>query len=195
MNMTTLIIGLVVFLGVHSISIVSWSWRDRYVARIGRPLWQAGYAAVALVGLVLVVRGYGIARQVPVFLYAPPSWLRDAATLLLVFVFPLLLAAYLPGRIRTRLKHPMLVATKIWAIAHLLANGTLADVLLFGSFLVWAGATRASLKYRPVRPVPSLPASPWNDVIAVGLGVGIYLAFIAGLHAVLIGVPVILPQI
>lgn len=193
--MDILIAGLVVFFAVHSIAIVADGWRRRMIERMGEWPWKGLYSVIAVIGLVLIIWGYALARQEPVVLYSPPGWLRYVAVLLLIPVFPLLLATYLPGRIQTATKHPMLDATKLWAFAHLLANGTLADVLLFGSFLVWAGATRVSLKYRPVRPVPSLPASPWNDVIAVGLGVGIYLAFIAGLHAMLIGVPVILPRI
>jgi len=103
-------------------------------------------------------------------------------------VFPLLLAAYLPGRIRDAAKHPMLLAVKIWATAHLLANGNLADVLLFGAFLAWAVADRISLKRRPPRPIRTAPARPFNDVIALAGGLVIYAAFMLGVHAWLIGV-------
>lgn len=191
--MTTLISGLILFLGVHSISIVSASARDRGIAAVGAAVWRAGYALLAVVGLVLIVRGYGIARQAPILLYAPPAWLRDIAVLLLAAVFPLLLAAYLPGRIKARLKHPMLIATKLWATAHLLANGTLADVVLFGSLLVWGGALRVSLKRRAPRPLSTLPVSRWNDAIAVAGGLALYTAFVSGLHTALIGVPAVFP--
>jgi uncharacterized membrane protein len=103
-------------------------------------------------------------------------------------VFPLLFAAYLPGRIKTATKHPMLAAVKIWATAHLLVNGTLGDVLLFGSFLAWAVVVRISLKRRVVEPVPSAPPSRYNDLIAVLLGLLVYALFIYRLHALLIGV-------
>ena len=134
------------------------------------------------------VWGYGLARQAPVVIYVPPSWLRHLSMLLLVFVFPLLLAAYLPGRIQRVTRHPMLVATKLWAVAHLLANGALADVLLFGAFLAWAVADRISLSRREPRPVPAAPASRWNDLIAAVVGLGLYVAFVFGGHLWLIGV-------
>ena len=188
--MTTLLSGLAIFLGVHSISIVAPRWRDRTAQALGLRTWQAIYAIIAVIGLVLVVRGYGDARQTPAVLYVSPQWLKDITVGLMILFFPLLLATYLPGRIRTTLRNnPMLVATKLWAVAHLLANGTVADVVLFGGFLLWAAADRVSLKFRAPRPVPALPATPWNDAIAVVAGLALYLAFIAGVHLALIGVP------
>jgi uncharacterized membrane protein len=136
------------------------------------------------------VVGYGQARAELVILYVPPLWLRQVTIIGMLPVFPLLLAAYLPGRIRTALKHPMLVAVKLWAALHLLANGALPDVLLFGSFLVWAVADRISLKRRVPRPVPTLPGSKFNDVLAVVLGIAIYAAFMLGAHQWLTGMPV-----
>jgi uncharacterized membrane protein len=189
--MTVLLAGLVVFFTVHSISIVNDTWRNRMLARLGEGTWKGLYALVALAGLVLIVQGYGLARLDPVVLYTPPPWLRQVTALLLLPVFPLLFAAYLPGRIRSVTRHPMLVATKLWALAHLLANGTLADLLLFGSFLVWAIADRISLKHRAPRPVPAAPARRFNDVIAVVLGLALYAAFALWLHVRLIGVPAI----
>ncbi|MGB5539361.1 MAG: NnrU family protein, partial [Gammaproteobacteria bacterium] len=135
--------------------------------------------------------GYGLARQDPVVLYLPPAWLRHVAMLLLIFMFPLLLATYLPGRIQAATKHPMLVATKLWALAHLLANGNLADVLLFGSFLTWAVVDRISLKRRPAQDVPALPASRFNDALAIVLGLALYAAFVFWGHGWLIGVPLV----
>ena len=188
--MTTLIIGLALFLGVHSISNVAPAWRTRCVAAVGEKAWQGLYALIAVAGLVLVVRGYGIARQTPIVLYAPAQWLKDITVGLMILAFPLLLAAYLPGKIRTAMRNnPMLVATKLWATSHLLANGMLADVVLFGSILGWAAMTRISLKYRTPRPVPGAPASRWNDAIAVVGGLALYVAFLAGGHLWLIGVP------
>jgi uncharacterized membrane protein len=186
--MTLLILGLVLFLGVHSVAIVAPGWRDAQVARHGERPWKGVYALVALAGFVLLVVGYGQARQSPLVLYTPPAALRHLALLLMLPAFVLLLAAYLPGRIRAAARHPMLLATKLWATAHLLANGNFADVLLFGGFLAWAVADRISLKRRPARPIRTAPDKPFNDAIALAGGLVIYAAFVGGLHAWLIGV-------
>ncbi|MDX1754551.1 MAG: NnrU family protein [Marinobacter sp.] len=186
--MTILVLGLVLFLGIHSLSIVNEPFRDRMVARLGEWPFKGLYALIALVGLIGIVWGYGLARQEPTLLYVPPTWLSHVAMILLLPVFPLLLAAYLPGGIQRKLKRPMLVAVKLWALAHLLANGMLHDVLLFGGFLAWAVADRISLKRRQPRSLPSLPASSLNDWVAVLVGLAIYGAFITGGHYWLIGV-------
>jgi uncharacterized membrane protein len=188
--MTTLIIGLTLFIGAHTISIVNVAWRDGVVGRIGKGPWQGLYSLVALAGFVLIIYGYGLARQEPVFLYVPPMWLRTIALVLMIPVFVLFLAPYFPGRIKTTVRHPMLVATKIWALSHLFANGTLADVVLFGSFIAWAGMDRVSMKRREPRAVPGAPSSKWNDLIVLILGLAIYAVFIGGAHLWLIGVPV-----
>ena len=187
--MTWLVLGLVLFLGVHSVSIVAPRWRDGMVASIGEPGWKSAYAVASLVGFALLAFGYGATRADPVVLWTPPVAMRHVAFLLMLPVFPLLLAAYLPGRIKAAAKHPMLLATKLWATAHLLANGNLADVLLFGGFLAWAVADRISVKKRPVRPVPGAPPGAANDAIAVVAGLAIYAAFLFGVHRWLIGVP------
>jgi uncharacterized membrane protein len=186
--MAILVAGLVLFLGVHSISIVNEPLRDRAAARLGEQAWQALYAVVAVAGFVLIVWGYGLARQDPVVVYSPPLWLRHVALPLLLFVFPLLLAAYLPGRIKQAVGHPMLAATKIWAFAHLLANGMLHDLVLFGAFLAWAVVDRVSLKRRQPRPVAGAPPSRFNDAIAVVGGLGLYAWFLFQGHAWLFGV-------
>lgn len=187
--MSTLIVGLILFLGVHSISIVNEPWRNHMAGRMGEMAWKGGYTILAFVGLLLIVHGYGSARYDPLVLYAPPVWLSPLAFLLLLPVFPLVLTAYLPGRIKAAVKHPMILAVKLWALAHLLSNGTLADVLLFGGFLVWAGAERISLKRRAPRPIPGAPESARNDIVAVIGGLVIYVVFIVWLHPLLIGVP------
>jgi uncharacterized membrane protein len=189
--MELLILGLLLFLGAHSVAIVAPQWRDTTAAKLGNG-WRGIYSIVSIVGFVLIVYGYAAARTDLEILYVPPLWLRYVAVLLMIFVFPLLLAAYLPGRIRTATKHPMLAATKIWATAHLLANGALADVVLFGAVLVWAVVDRISLKRRTLREIPMMAASPVNDVIAIIVGLGIYAAFILGLHAYLFGVPILM---
>ena len=186
--MQWLIAGLVLFLGVHSLAIVAPAARDRFAARLGAGPWQMLYALIALAGFALIVHGYALARQAPVVLYVPPAWARHVALLLMLPVFPLLLAAYLPGRIRSTLKHPMLAGTKAWALAHLLANGTLAAVILFGSVLGWAVAERISLKRRAPRAIRAAPAGAWNDWIAVVVGLALYVLFVKVLHVALIGV-------
>jgi len=182
------LLGLIVFLGVHSISIVAPNWRDAMLARMGEGAWKGLYSVIAIVGFVLLVWGYGQARMEAVVLYDPPVWTRWIAAVLMLPVFPLLLAPYFPGRIKAALKHPMLVAVKIWALAHLIANGTSADVLLFGGFLAWAVLDRISLKRRPQRPIRTLPPKVFNDVITVVLGLALYFLFMHWLHARWIGV-------
>src|SRR5256885_9401553 len=152
--MAWLVLGLLLFLGVHSVSIVAPGWRDAQVQRLGEKPWKGLYSLISIAGFVVLLVGYGIARQHPMVLYTPPAWMRHVTLLLMIPVFPLLFAAYLPGRIQATLKHPFLAAVKLWAFAHLLSNGTLADVLLFGGFLAWAVVDRISLKRRPARPVP-----------------------------------------
>ena len=186
--MTFLILGLVLFLGVHSVSIVAPAWRDRQVAQ--RELAYKGiYSLASLAGLMLLGHGYGLARLSPVILYTPPAGLRHLTLLLMVPVFPLFISTYMPGRISAAVKHPTLLAVKIWATAHLLANGTLHDVVLFGAFLAWAVADRIAAKRRAVpHKIPGAPPSGRNDVIAVVLGLALYVAFVWRLHLWLIGV-------
>ncbi len=190
--MAWLVVGLVLFLGVHSVSIVSPQGRDAMVRRIGEGGFKGLYSLVSFVGLALIVWGHGLARQAPVVVYTPPTGMRHAALLLMLPVFVLLLAAYMPGRIQRAAKHPMLLSVKLWATAHLLANGTLADVLLFGGFLAWAVADRISVKRRAAaglaHAAPALPGGAANDAIAVVLGLGIYAVFLFWAHAWLFGV-------
>lgn len=187
--MTVLLLGLLLFLGIHSVSIVAPAWRDARVAR-GAGAWKGIYSIVSALGLVLIVVGYGLARQSPVVLWVPPTWSRHLALLLMLAAFVLLAAAYLPGRIQAAAKHPMLLAVKIWATAHLLANGTLADLVLFGGFLAWAVVDRISVKRRVggASGPPPRPARPMNDAIAVGAGLVVWAAFVFGLHRWLFGV-------
>jgi len=186
--MAYLILGLVLFLGMHSVEIVSSTLRASAIARMGERPWKLLYTVVSIVGFVLICWGYSQARQHPILIYAPPLWTRHLSALLMLPVFPLILAAYMPGRIKTALKHPMLAAVKFWALAHLLANGMLADVLLFGGFLAWAVADRISFKRRTVRPIHTAPPNKMNDVIAVVAGLAIYVVFAMWLHVRLIGV-------
>lgn len=186
--MTVLLVGLIVFLGIHSVSIVAPDFRDRTAARIGAGPWRGVYSLISIIGFVLIVWGYGIARREPVLLYNPPFWTRYVTVVLMVPVFPMIFAPYFPGRIQATLKHPMLVAVKLWAVAHLISNGMLADVLLFGGFLLWAVADRISLKYRTPRPLRTAPPAARNDAIVVIVGLAIYVLFLVWLHRKWIGV-------
>lgn len=189
--MLILVLGLILFFVPHSVSIVNEAWRDRMAKRFGEQRWQGLYSLLALAGFVLIVWGYGLARQAPVVVYTTPAAVHHIAWLLMLPVFPLLVATYAPGRIRTVTKHPMLLATLLWAAAHLLTNGTLADLLLFGTFLFWAAADRLSMARRIQRPYPALPQRSFNDLIAIVAGLGLYFAFVFGLHGGLIGVPLL----
>jgi uncharacterized membrane protein len=190
--MAVLIIGLLVFLGVHSVALAAPAVRSRAIARIGEGGWKGIYSLIAAAGLVLIIYGFHLAREAPVALYSPPGWMRYVTLLLMLPVFPLLIAAYLPGRIKTGMKHPLLAAVKFWALAHLLSNGRLADLLLFGGFLAWAVVDRISLKRR-VQAVPAAPPGPFNDLIAVVLGLVLYLFFIEWAHLRLFGVSPLSP--
>ncbi len=186
--MLMFLVGLVLFLGVHSVAIVAPRWRAERVAQ-NPGAWKGGYAILSLVGFVLLIYGYGLARQAPVVVWSPPTAMRHVSLLLMLPVFPLLFAAYLPGRLKAAAKHPMLLAVKFWAAAHLLANGTLVDMVLFGAFLAWAVADRISVKRRAL-PVPGAAGlgSARNDLLAIGGGLLVYAAFLLWAHRWLIGV-------
>jgi uncharacterized membrane protein len=186
--MLILVIGIALFLGMHSISIVTPGLRARAIASMGPNRWRGVYSLISAAGFVLILYGYHLARQAPVVLYMPPAWMRHLTLLLMLPVFPLILAAYLPGRIKTAMKHPMLAAVKFWALAHLLSNGFLADVVLFGAFLVWAICDRISFKRRPAQTIRTAPQGRFNDLIAVIAGLALYVIFILWAHARLFGV-------
>jgi uncharacterized membrane protein len=194
--MTYLVAGLLLFLGIHSVAIFAPAWRNAMAARLGDAPWKALYSLFAVVGVIMLVHGYALARAEPVVLYTPPTWTRHLAALLMLPVFPLLFAAYLPGRIKAAVKHPMLTATKAWALSHLLANGTLADVLLFGGFLAWAVLDRIAVGKRAVPQKTLVAAAPsrMNDVIAVVGGLVVYAVFAMWAHQRLIGVAPMLPH-
>jgi uncharacterized membrane protein len=187
--MYILIAGLLVFLGVHSISIVAPRWREAQVSRLGEGPWKGLYSLISIVSFAAMLYGYGIARHAPAAVYAPPAGLRHIALLLMVPVFPFLLAAYMPGRVKRLVRHPMLWAVILWSVSHLMANGTLNDVVLFGGFLVWAVADLISaLRRANPRPVPGAPPSAANDVIVIVAGLGLYVFMLLWGHAHLIGV-------
>ncbi len=188
--MLTLIIGLVVFLGVHSARIVADDWRTRQIARLGELSWKGIYAIVAIAGFVLIVWGYGEARTAPIVLWTPPNWTRHLASLLVLVSFILIAAAYIPKtRIKAAVAHPMVAGVKLWALAHLLANGTVADVLLFGGFLAWAVANFIAARRRDRLAGSVYIKGPiTRDVIAVASGIVGWWVFAFHLHAWWIGV-------
>ena len=185
--MVQFIIGLVLFFGIHTISIIALPLRDKLVEK-SEYGWKGFYSVVSLIGFVLMVRGYGDYRLTATVFYFPPMWLRHVSALLLLPVFILFIAPYFPSRINKVMKHPQLVAVKLWALAHLLVNGSSADLMLFGAFLIWAVADRISVKRRPLREVPHIPESTANAVIVIIVGLGLYVAFTLWLHGPLIGV-------
>ena len=182
--------GLIIFLGVHSTRIVADGWRTSTIARIGERPYKGIYSLVSLAGFALLVIGYGIARQHPVVIYTPPTWGRHLAALLTLPAFVLLAAAYVPGNaIKRAVGHPMVAGVKLWAFAHLLANGTLADLVLFGAFLVWAAASFMAARRRDRavgRVYPSGP--PSRTIKAIVFGVIAWAVFAFALHRPLIGV-------
>src|SRR5690606_2407649 len=189
--MMMLILGCVLFFGVHSVHFVAPAAREAGLRRLGKKKWMALYSVIAGIGLVMIIIGYGAARQDPSPVYVPPAWGRSAAGVLMLPVFPLLLATYMPGRIQQFVRHPMLWATILWAAAHLLANGNWADIVLFGAFLVWAILDLLSFLYRPAKDIPRLPPKRWIDAIAVIGGLVIYGLFLVAIHRWLTGIPLI----
>jgi uncharacterized membrane protein len=186
--MTILIIGLVLLFTQHSLNIFAPRWRERTRAKIGRATWGWLYSLASIVFIGLIAWGYAQARYAPIVVYVGgPWWLRRVTDVLMLGVFPLLYATFLPGRIRTALKYPDLVAIKLWAVAHLLVNGMLADLFLFGGFLTWAVVNRISLKRR-VRILPSAAPSSYNDLVAIIAGLVTYLIVIGYAHYKIIGV-------
>jgi len=188
--MTLLIIGLVLFLGLHSVRIFAEDWRRAQIARRGEKAWKGLYSIVSLAGFVLIVWGYGEARRHPQVLWAPLGWAPHVTALLVLIAFILLAAAYVPHNgIRYRVHHPMVLSVKVWAFGHLLANNTLADLLLFGSFLVWAVLDfRAARQRDRVGHVSYAPGRAGATLLTVVVGIAVWAAFAFGLHRWLFGV-------
>jgi len=188
--MTVLILGLLIFLGAHSVRIVAEPWRAAQIARVGPMGWKGLYSLASAVGLALIVWGYGMARGQPVVLWTPPIWARHVTASLTVLAFVLLAAAYVPAnRIKTVVGHPMLMGVLLWALAHLLANGTLAAVILFGAFLIWAAVDFASARRRDRVSGTHYPVgTPARDAVVVVVGLASWALFAFVLHGWLIGV-------
>ena len=188
--MAILMLGLLIFLGVHSVRIVADPWRSAMRARLGEGAWKGIYSLLSLAGFALLIWGYGQARQAPVVLWTPPVSMRHLAALLTAIAFIFLAAAYVPRNgIKARLHHPMVLAVKTWALAHLLANGTLADVLLFGGFLAWAIVLFAASRLRDRANGTVYPAGTSSGTaVTVVVGLAAWAAFAFWLHGMLIGV-------
>jgi len=188
--MTILIIGLAIFLGIHSVRIVADGWRAAQIARVGDTAWKLGYSALSAIGFALVIWGFGLARQAPVVLWHPPTGMRHAAALLTLVAFIFIAAAYVPrNHLKARFHHPMVLGVKAWAAGHLMANGTAADVLLFGSFLAWAVLSFIAARRRDRRAgTVYAPGTAAGTLIAVVAGTVAWAVFAFWLHGVLIGV-------
>ena len=191
MGLLGMILGLALFLGVHALT-TQRELRARLIASSGEGGYKIGYSLVSALGLVLIVWGFAHYRAAGMWeFWTPPTALKHLAVALMLPAVILVVASYIRGRIYTRLKHPMLTGVKLWAAAHLLANGDLGSIILFGSFLGWAVFDRISLKHRTDAGAPPIPVGgPGNDVIAVVVGIVAYLALGFTFHPVVIGVPV-----
>ena len=192
MGLLVLILGLALFLGVHTLTMQR-DLRASFIASMGEGGYKISYALVSLAGLVLIVWGFGHYRATGwIDVWYPPKFLKHITVALMLPAVILVVASYIRGQIYTALKHPMLAGVKLWAAAHLLANGDLGSIILFGSFLAWAVVDRISLKRRADPGAPPIPVGGVaNDLIAVAVGFVAYLALAFAFHPVVIGVPVV----
>lgn len=188
--MALLIAGLILFLGAHATRVFANDWRTRMIDRLGELKWKGVVAVLSIAGFVLLIIGYDQARMMSVVLWQPPTWTRHLAVLLNLLAFILLAAAYVPrNRIKAKIGHPMIVGVKIWAFAHLIANGSLADVVLFGAFLVWAVVDfRASRRHDRINATVYPPGALANTLLTLVVGLGAGVSFMLWLHARWIGV-------
>lgn len=188
--MSILILGLVLFLGVHSTRIFAEGWRTQTIARIGEKPWKGIYSVVSLVGFVLIIWGFSLARLQPVVLWTPPVAMKHLNSLFTLLAFVLLAAAYVPrNQIRSRLHHPMILGVKLWAFGHLLATGTLANALLFGAFLLWAILDFRAARQRDRALGTTYQAGTLGGTLVTAfVGVAAWAAFAFWLHAAWIGI-------
>jgi uncharacterized membrane protein len=188
--MSMLIAGLLIFLGVHSVRVVAEDWRTQVRQRVGENTFKGVYSVLSLLGFMLIIWGYGAARLEPVALWGSPTWTRHLAALITLPAFVLLVAAYVPGNgIKARVHHPMVLGVKTWALAHLVANNTLADLLLFGGFLVWSVFSyRAARQRDRVSQVVYPPGKASMTAVTVVVGVLAWAGFAFWAHAAWIGV-------
>lgn len=188
--MSILVLGLLIFLGAHSLRIVADGWRTRMIARLGTNGWKGLVALVSIIGFVLIVWGFGLARQQPVLLYVPPLWLKHLNSLFTLVAFVLVAAAYVPrNHAKAAIGHPMLAGVKLWALGHLLATGFVHDVVLFGAFLAWAVVDFAVSRRRDRLTGTVYPAGTLiGDALTLVIGIGAWVVFALWLHLRWIGV-------
>ena len=188
--MTLLIAGLILFIGAHSTRVFADDWRTRTIARLGELKWKGLITALSIAGFVLMIVGYDQARMTPIALWQPPIWTRHVAVLFNLLAFVLLAAAYVPRNIiKSKIGHPMIAGVKIWALAHLLANGNLADVLLFGGFLIWAVLNfRVSRRRDRINGTVYPEAAMANSLLTLAIGLGAGVVFMLWLHVRWVGV-------
>ncbi len=190
MNLLVLVVGLLLFLGMHSVRIFAEGTRTQLIGKLGTNGWKGLYAVISLLGFIMIIYGFGIARDAPVILWESPRWTRHLAALLTLPAFVLIFASQIPGtHIKARLKHPMVLGVKLWAFAHLLANGQLHDVILFGAFLLWAVFSfRAARQRDRALGTGYVAVGAARDLTAIVLGIGAWAAFALYLHVRWIGV-------
>jgi len=195
--MTQLILGLILFLGAHSVRILADGWRDQTIAAYGEKAFKGVYTLVAILGFYLLVVGYGEARLQPLVLWNPPIFTKHISILLMLLSSILLIATYIPrNHFKMRLKHPMVLSVKVWALSHLLANGNLADLVLFGSFLIWAvlnfrsarARDRAQVQNSDANEEAPLKPNLLATLIALFGGMGLWAVITFVLHAKVVGV-------
>jgi uncharacterized membrane protein len=189
--MLLLLLGLLIFLGIHSVRIAAPQWRRAQIASMGEGKWKGLYSAASLIGFVLIVWGYSLAWPEAVFIYEPPVWMKHVTLTLMLFAMIFWAVSQVPaGRIKARVRHPLLLAVKIWAVAHLLANGDAASLVLFLGILAWAVIDRISIKRREAagERAEILAGPVTNDVIAIAVGIAVYGLFVWKAHEWLFGV-------
>ena len=188
--MLTMITGLILFLGTHSVRIFANDWRSRQISQRGEYLWKGLYSIISIIGFVLIINGYAETRMAPQVIWLPPQWLKHTVAFLMLPTFVLIAATYISGtKIKSLSGHPMAASVKLWAFAHLLANGNLADIVLFGSFTLWAIFDYRASRRRDKKAGTRYTASGiGRDLIAVTIGIILWIAFVMYLHEWLIGV-------
>jgi uncharacterized membrane protein len=191
MGLAVMILGLALFLGAHSFT-TQRQLRARVIGATGETVYKIIYALTSLAGIVLIAKGFGDYRAAGLIeIWSPPKWTKHLAAALMLPAVILLVSAYLRGKIYLAVKHPMITAVKTWAVAHLIANGDLGSIILFGSFLAWAVFDRITLKRRADAGGPPIPVGgAKNDLIAIAVGIVVYLALAFAFHPIVIGVPV-----